>query len=532
MHAGSVTEVGVSKGIGGLNWLQASLSFAIVVGGAALPAPGARDVHARPAGQEAGVRVIDVTFRELAKGPVAGHYAEGTPLLADFGNAQFPESTHFDPESGYLFVSNINGLGVARDSNGWIARLDPTRPGSKLEPWVKGLNAPKGMRASRGTLWVVDIDEVVGISIDRGAITHRIKVPGAKFLNDVAVDGKGALYASDTFTNSIHRIVDESVETWVSGPELEGPNGLLVDGDTLMVAALGPTGPDFVTKHPGRLITIDLATRKVRHIHDKPFGNLDGIEKYDEENFLVSDWPAGKVYLMNRSGDARVVIEGILGAADIGYDPVRKWVAIPRMGEDRVSVVDLGGAKAQQGQPVTWPPAWEKGRRLAISCTACHGRVDNEVFPRLDGQHEPYLAKALHDFRSGARANPLMGPQAKDLKDEDIAALATYFASRRPEPAGTVVLAGSDAPDAVRRARLGKSQAAVCAACHGAGGNSSNPAWPKLASQKRGYLAKSLKDFRDGTRKEPTMNGMAAPLTDEAIENLAAYFAAQPAGKK
>lgn len=73
----------------------------------------------------------------------------------------------------------------------------------------------------------------------------------------------------------------------------------------------------------------------------------------------------------------------------------------------------------------------------------------------------------------------------------------------------------------------GKAKAAVCAACHGADGNSTNGLWPKLAGQHAMYLAKQLKDFRAGTRKDPVMGAMATPLTDADIENLAAYFASQ-----
>ena len=76
-------------------------------------------------------------------------------------------------------------------------------------------------------------------------------------------------------------------------------------------------------------------------------------------------------------------------------------------------------------------------------------------------------------------------------------------------------------------AAAGKAKSAVCAACHGATGHSMNPLWPNLAGQKEQYLAKQIKAFRDGTRKDPTMAPMVMALTDDDIANLAAYFAAQ-----
>ncbi len=73
-------------------------------------------------------------------------------------------------------------------------------------------------------------------------------------------------------------------------------------------------------------------------------------------------------------------------------------------------------------------------------------------------------------------------------------------------------------------AAAGKAKATTCAGCHGANGVSANPLWPNLAGQKEAYLAKQLKAFRDGSRTDPMMGGMAKPLTDADIDNLAAYF--------
>jgi cytochrome c553 len=73
-------------------------------------------------------------------------------------------------------------------------------------------------------------------------------------------------------------------------------------------------------------------------------------------------------------------------------------------------------------------------------------------------------------------------------------------------------------------AAAGKAKSATCAACHGAAGVSNNDLWPNLAGQKAGYLAKQITAFRDGNRKDPMMGPMAAPLSDDDIANLAAYY--------
>jgi cytochrome c553 len=85
----------------------------------------------------------------------------------------------------------------------------------------------------------------------------------------------------------------------------------------------------------------------------------------------------------------------------------------------------------------------------------------------------------------------------------------------------TIVLAGGDV-------EAGKEIAVkVCAACHGADGNSQIPTNPKLAGQYESYLARALMDYQSGARKNPIMSGFAATLSDEDIENVSAYFSSQ-----
>lgn len=76
-------------------------------------------------------------------------------------------------------------------------------------------------------------------------------------------------------------------------------------------------------------------------------------------------------------------------------------------------------------------------------------------------------------------------------------------------------------------AAAGQSKAATCAACHGADGNAPAAIYPKLAGQGAPYLEKQLHDFKSGARVDAIMQGMAAPLSDTDIEDLAAWFASQ-----
>lgn len=73
-------------------------------------------------------------------------------------------------------------------------------------------------------------------------------------------------------------------------------------------------------------------------------------------------------------------------------------------------------------------------------------------------------------------------------------------------------------------AAAGKQKAESCVSCHGRGGKSTNPNNPNLAGQKKNYLIKALKAYKDGSRKDPMMNSLAAALSDADIDNLAEYY--------
>ena len=76
--------------------------------------------------------------------------------------------------------------------------------------------------------------------------------------------------------------------------------------------------------------------------------------------------------------------------------------------------------------------------------------------------------------------------------------------------------------------KAGEAKARVCQACHGLDGNSPTADYPKLGGQLPDYLAKALRDYKSGARKNAIMAGFAGTLSSQDIANLAAYYAAQP----
>lgn len=88
--------------------------------------------------------------------------------------------------------------------------------------------------------------------------------------------------------------------------------------------------------------------------------------------------------------------------------------------------------------------------------------------------------------------------------------------------ASTVMMA---APVFAADIAAGKAKTGMCAACHGAAGISAIPMYPNLAGQKEAYLAKQLKDFKSGVRKDAVMGSMVMALSDTDMANVAAYYA-------
>ncbi len=96
------------------------------------------------------------------------------------------------------------------------------------------------------------------------------------------------------------------------------------------------------------------------------------------------------------------------------------------------------------------------------------------------------------------------------------------------------LIAALAAPLAVQAAGdpgAGQTKAAACAGCHGADGNSPAPNFPKLAGQHATYIVKELRDFKSGARKDPVMSPQVLALSDQDMEDIAAWFESRtPAG--
>lgn len=239
-----------------------------------------------------------------------------------------PESVFFDAGTDAWYVANANGGSISKlDANGNV--IDAA--------FVDGLISPHGMRSLDGTLFVADSPFVVSIDLATGNVLASVEVVAAlglnennAFLNDIAVDAAtGDVYVSDFGNDVVARLAGGvTPEIFLEGGALVSPNGLLFDANILFVGNFNGGGD---------LLSLDADANAA--VFSEGLGNIDGIEK-DGANLLVSNFGGGngaEVLSIAADGTASVVLDGDdLGfgvAADIGFDPVRRIVAIPDLGE-------------------------------------------------------------------------------------------------------------------------------------------------------------------------------------------------------
>lgn len=269
------------------------------------------------------------------------HHALAAPTLEmrwEASGFEQPESVLAAPDQPWLYVSNIKGNPLAFDGDGYISRL--SKDGKQREAkWAVGMDAPKGMAIFQDKLFVSDINKLRIIDIHSGKQLRAVTAKEAKMLNDVAVTNDGQVFVSDLLTGQIYTLNDHQLDVWLEHPALPHPNGLLVEGDALLVANWG-TGikNDFSTDKPGTLYRVDLANQSVEaEATGYQLGNLDGLVAIDGAH-LISDWISGALYYL--AGNERLQLAQFAsGLADIGSEGNTLYA--PYMMDNKVSAYQL-----------------------------------------------------------------------------------------------------------------------------------------------------------------------------------------------
>lgn len=252
---------------------------------------------------------------------VSAHAAE----LQKVGGITNPESVISGPD-GRVYVSEIGEFG--KDGDGTIRVIDKE---GRLHTFATGMDDPKGLAFFGNDLYVADKARVLKVGRDgtwkvlADADAFPVK---PQFLNDLEADSQGNIYVSDSGDlkgqgGALYRINKNGKVTRVVGdnPQVQGPNGLLLDGRTALLEV------DFVS---GILYRVQLRTGELQKIAEG-FGGGDGIVRGAGGVLYVSDWKNGKVFSVSKEGKVELLKEGFQAAADIGLSKDGKYIIVPDM---------------------------------------------------------------------------------------------------------------------------------------------------------------------------------------------------------
>jgi sugar lactone lactonase YvrE len=242
-----------------------------------------------------------------------------------------PESVIYDEKRDVLYVSNLNYEPRLKDGNGFISRLNTNGEILNLR-WIEGLSSPKGLAIVDDTLYTADVDELIVIDINKGQIIKRVTIGGIKMINDITSDADGNLYISDSDANKIYKYSNGQMREWLT-EGLNLPNGLLVDGDRLLLASMG--SKDFAS--------IDIKT-KVKTVLTEGINKGDGIAFTGIQGYyIVTDWN-GEIFLINPDYTKVTLLRTLdqqINSADIEFIPKLNLLLIPTFNSKSVAAYKL-----------------------------------------------------------------------------------------------------------------------------------------------------------------------------------------------
>jgi sugar lactone lactonase YvrE len=252
---------------------------------------------------------------------------------------KIPESVLYDRKRDDMYVTSYYRLRSADAKKGFISRVSTNGEIEELE-WITGLDGPCGMGIYKNHLYVAECTgNLVEIDIKQGEIKNRYPVDGSTFLNDVAVDGKGNVYFTDTSRDregpDIYRFRKGKVEVWKTGGDVHRANGLFFYDDRLIV---GNSGDGF-------LKSIDIKDGRVEKIACLGAGVIDGIRVLADGSFVVSHWE-GQTFLVTPEGDVVEISDTMgdgLNAADFEYVADENLLVVPTFLANKVVAYRLAG---------------------------------------------------------------------------------------------------------------------------------------------------------------------------------------------
>ena len=237
-----------------------------------------------------------------------------------------PESAQYDPDTGYVFVSE-----ALPDGQGKVMLLDTD--GDIVDPdWLTGLTWPKGLIIENGLVYVATDKDLVVANAATGEVVATYTADAGASLNDVTMAADGSVYVSDLNQAAVWRLKDGVFEMFVSDPTLVSANGIRINDDKLWLA----------TFDQGVLYEIDLETKAISQVLDGVQA-FDGVIEIEPGIWLMSSFN-GQIRMYNEEDGSLTSIYSNLfnhNAADIGYDPASQTIFVPTFSSQGVFALQL-----------------------------------------------------------------------------------------------------------------------------------------------------------------------------------------------
>jgi cytochrome c553 len=193
-----------------------------------------------------------------------------------------------------------------------------------------------------------------------------------------------------------------------------------------------------------------------------------------------------------------------------------------------LSLLLAGGSLQAQEQAPDLAKAKQIAETLCVACHAADGNSQLSANPKIAGQIPEYLFKQLREFKSGMRPDPVMGAMVAGLEEDDMKALAHFYAGQTLQPEPTKNLDTVELGQKIWRAGIADKGVPACAACHGPAGAGLPAQYPRISGQFAEYTTLQLQKFRDGGRdNDPNqmMRMIALKMTDAEMRAVADYAA-------
>ena len=234
-----------------------------------------------------------------------------------------PESVVYDPERDVLYVSNYtrfvkNGKSYA---DCFVSKVSLNGQIIDKE-WISNLSSPTGLFLKDNLLYIVERFGIAVYDIEHEKMKTRYHIRHEFFINDVAVDHENNIYVTESGGETLYRIKENKVTSWIKSDSIGDANGLSFMDDQIYIGV----------NEDGFLKAIDVKTKKISNVYHLGEGNIDGIKKRGNQ-LLISLYEKG-MRLIDENGEiidfANTASTG-LHCADFEYIPHKDMIIVPSL---------------------------------------------------------------------------------------------------------------------------------------------------------------------------------------------------------